>query len=101
MLEQTSLEIQNSIGKKFLTTLIFGLEFSSLLLLLGNGGNIPWFPPVFVFFLKNAKSPEKKVHLTKQFQLWKKPKQEETREYFPHCQAVIIMLKTQVQKLEL
>lgn len=51
MLEQTSLEIPNSIGKKFFTSLILGLEFSALLLLLGNGGNIPWFPPVLVFFL--------------------------------------------------
>jgi len=49
MLEQSSLEIQNSIWKKFFTTLILGLEFSALLLLLGNGGNIPWFPPVLVF----------------------------------------------------
>lgn len=51
MLEQTSLEIPSSIGKKFFTTLIFGLDFSALLLLLGNGGNIPWFPPVLVFSL--------------------------------------------------
>nr|WP_294925226.1 hypothetical protein [uncultured Flavobacterium sp.] len=51
MLEQTSLEIPSSIGKKFFTTLIFGLEFSALLLLLGNGGNIPWFPPFLVFSL--------------------------------------------------
>ncbi|PXY45405.1 hypothetical protein [Flavobacterium hydrophilum] len=51
MLEQSSLEIQNSIWKKFFTSLILVLEFSVLLLLLGNGGNIPWFPPVFVFSL--------------------------------------------------
>jgi hypothetical protein len=51
MLEQTSLEIPNSIGKKNFTTLILALEFSALLLLLGNGGNIPWFPPVLVFSL--------------------------------------------------
>lgn len=51
MLEQISLEIPNSIGKKIFTTLIFGLEFSALLLLLGNGGNIPWFPPFLVFSL--------------------------------------------------
>jgi hypothetical protein len=51
MLEHSSLEIQNSIWKKFFTTLILGLEFSALLLLLGNGGNIPWFPPVLVFSL--------------------------------------------------
>ena len=51
MLEQTSLEIPSSIGKKIFTTLIFGLEFSALLLLIGNGGNIPWFPPVLVFSL--------------------------------------------------
>lgn len=52
MLEQSSsLEIQNSIWKKIFTILILGLEFSALLLLLGNGGNIPWFPPVLVFSL--------------------------------------------------
>ena len=51
MLEQTSLEIPNSIGKKIFTTLILALEFSALLLLLGNGGNILWFPPVLVFSL--------------------------------------------------
>jgi hypothetical protein len=51
MLEQSSLQIQNSIWKKFFTTLILGLEFSALLLLLGNGGNIPWFPPLLVFSL--------------------------------------------------
>ena len=51
MLEQSSLEVQNSIWKKSFTTLILGLEFSALLLLLGNGGNIPWFPPVLVFSL--------------------------------------------------
>ena len=51
MLEQTSLETPNPIVKKFFTSLILGLEFSALLLLLGNGGNIPWFPPVLVFSL--------------------------------------------------
>lgn len=51
MLEQPSLEIPNSIGKKIFTSLILGLQFSALLLLLGNGGNIPWFPPVLVFSL--------------------------------------------------
>lgn len=51
MLEQTSLETPNPIGKKIFTSLILGLEFSALLLLLGNGGNIPWFPPVLVFSL--------------------------------------------------
>lgn len=51
MLEQSSLENQNSIWKKFFTSLILGLESSALFLLLGNGGNIPWFPPVLVFSL--------------------------------------------------
>lgn len=48
MLEQ-SLEISNSIFKKIGASLILGLEFSALLLLLGNGGNVPWLPPVLVF----------------------------------------------------
>lgn len=51
MLEQTSLVIQSSIGKKTFTSIIFGLELTALLLLLGNGGNIPWLPPVMVFSL--------------------------------------------------
>ncbi|MBF4467077.1 hypothetical protein [Flavobacterium sp. LC2016-12] len=48
MLEQ-SLEISNSIFKKIGASLILGLEFSALLLLLGNGGNVPRLPPVLVF----------------------------------------------------
>lgn len=48
MLEQ-SLEISNSIFKKISASLILGLEFSALLLLLGNGGNVPWLPPVLIF----------------------------------------------------
>jgi hypothetical protein len=48
MLEQ-SLEISNSIFKKISASLILGLEIAALLLLLGNGGNIPWLPPVLVF----------------------------------------------------
>ena len=51
MLEQLNSEISNSIGKKIIACLIFGLELSALLLLLGNGGNIPWLPPVLVFSL--------------------------------------------------
>ena len=51
MLEQSNSEISNSIGKKISTCLIFGIELSALLLLLGNGGNIPWLPPVLVFSL--------------------------------------------------
>ncbi|MCD0463901.1 hypothetical protein [Flavobacterium sp. ENC] len=49
MSEQSLLEISNSFGKKISTSLILALEFSALLLLLGNGGNIPWLPPVLVF----------------------------------------------------
>jgi hypothetical protein len=48
MLEQ-SLEISNSIFKKISASLVLGLEITALLLLLGNGGNIPWLPPVLVF----------------------------------------------------
>ncbi|PKB17206.1 hypothetical protein [Flavobacterium sp. 5] len=51
MLEQSNSEISNSIGKKVCTCLIFGLELSALLLTLGNGGNIPWLPPILVFSL--------------------------------------------------
>lgn len=48
MLEK-SLEISNLIFKKISASLILGLEIAALLLLLGNGGNIPWLPPVLVF----------------------------------------------------
>ena len=51
MLEQSSLEISNSILQKISACIILGLEFSALLLLLGNGGNIPWLPPVLIFSL--------------------------------------------------
>lgn len=49
MSEQPISPISNSIVKKISASLLFGLEFSALFLLLGNGGNIPWLPPVFVF----------------------------------------------------
>ncbi|TDO78103.1 hypothetical protein EV143_103349 [Flavobacterium chryseum] len=49
MSEQPISPISNSIVKKISACLLFGLEFSALFLLLGNGGNIPWLPPVFVF----------------------------------------------------
>lgn len=48
MLEQ-SLEISNSIFKKIGASVILGLEIAALFLLLGNGGNVPWLPPVLVF----------------------------------------------------
>jgi len=51
MLEQSSLEILNSILQKISACIILGLEFSALLLLLGNGGNISWLPPVLIFSL--------------------------------------------------
>lgn len=51
MLEQSSLEISNSILQKISACIILGLEFSALLLLLGNGGNISWLPPVLIFSL--------------------------------------------------
>ncbi|WP_435353972.1 hypothetical protein [Emticicia sp. SJ17W-69] len=35
--------------KKFITCLIAGLSSTALLLVLGNSGNIPWFPPAVVF----------------------------------------------------
>ncbi len=40
-----------SFFKKFETCFIAGLMLTALLLMLGNGGNIPWFPPVLVFSL--------------------------------------------------
>jgi len=49
MSEQSNSEFFTSLRKKILAALIFGLEFSALFLLLGNGGNIPWLPPVLVF----------------------------------------------------
>ena len=37
--------------KKFITCFIAGLSFAALLLVFGNSGNIPWFPPAIVFSL--------------------------------------------------
>lgn len=37
--------------RKFLTSLVAGLTVAALLLVLGNSGTIPWFPPVVVFSL--------------------------------------------------
>jgi hypothetical protein len=51
MSEQSFSEVSGSLLKKVSASLILGLEFCALLLLLGNGGNIPWFPPVVVFSL--------------------------------------------------
>lgn len=41
----------NSFFKKFVTCLIAGLACAALLLVIENGGNIPWFPPIVVFSL--------------------------------------------------
>jgi len=51
MLEQSNSEVSNSIEKKISACLIFGLVLSALLLMLGNGGNIPWLPPILIFSL--------------------------------------------------
>jgi hypothetical protein len=48
-MSEQSLEISNSIFKKVGASLILGLQIAALLLLLGNGGNVPWLPPVLVF----------------------------------------------------
>jgi hypothetical protein len=40
-----------SLFKKFGTCFIAGLMLAALLLMLGNGGSIPWLPPVLVFSL--------------------------------------------------
>lgn len=49
MSELLILQNTSSLGKKCLTSLIFGLEFAALFLLLGNGGNIKWLPPTLIF----------------------------------------------------
>lgn len=46
---ELSLEISNSILKKIAASLMLGLQIAALLLLLGNGGNVPWLPPALVF----------------------------------------------------
>lgn len=51
MSDQLFLEFPNSFLKKFGASLVFALEFSALMLLLGNGGNVPWLPPIIVFGL--------------------------------------------------
>ncbi|POY39305.1 hypothetical protein C3K47_02065 [Solitalea longa] len=40
---------KNSVFKKLASCLICGLTLSALILLIGNGGNIPWFPASVVF----------------------------------------------------
>jgi hypothetical protein len=45
------LEQSTSLAKKISTSLILGVVFSALILMLGNGGNISWFPPIVVFSL--------------------------------------------------
>jgi hypothetical protein len=37
--------------RKFITSLVAGLTLAALLLVLGNSGTLPWFPPVLVFSL--------------------------------------------------
>ena len=49
MQEQPTSVISTSIVKKISTSLMLGLVFSALVLTLGNGGNISWFPPKVVF----------------------------------------------------
>ncbi|REG96306.1 hypothetical protein [Flavobacterium aquicola] len=49
MLEQSTSEVSDSISKKIGTSLILGVVFSALLLMLGNGGNIPFLPPALIF----------------------------------------------------
>ncbi|WP_369753059.1 hypothetical protein [Flavobacterium sp. WC2409] len=45
------LEQSTSLSKKISTSLTLGIVFSALVLMLGNGGNISWFPPIIVFSL--------------------------------------------------
>lgn len=49
MLEQSTSRISNSTVKKISSTLMLGLVFSALLLMLGNGGNVPYLPPTLIF----------------------------------------------------
>lgn len=49
MLEQTASEISDSILKKIGTSIMLGLVFAALLLMLGMGGNIPYLPPALIF----------------------------------------------------
>lgn len=51
MLEQSNLGISNSIWKKVGGCFILALMISAVLLTLGNGGNIPWLPPILIFSL--------------------------------------------------
>jgi hypothetical protein len=51
MIEQSTSKVSNSTTRKFCATLVFGLVFSALILMLGNGGNISWLPPIVVFSL--------------------------------------------------
>jgi len=43
--------IPDSLPKKFMTSLIAGVTLAALLLMLGNGGNVPWLPPMLIFGL--------------------------------------------------
>lgn len=51
MLEQRTSVISTPIVKKISAFLMLGLVFSALVLTLGNGGNVSWFPPIVVFLL--------------------------------------------------
>jgi hypothetical protein len=44
-----SAKFPNSFFRKSITSLVFGVEFAAFMLLLGNGGNVPWLPPAVVF----------------------------------------------------
>ena len=49
MSEPLNPQISDSLFKKLVASLIFGLVGAALLLMLGNGGNVPWLPPTIVF----------------------------------------------------
>ncbi|PJJ10641.1 hypothetical protein CLU83_4094 [Flavobacterium sp. 1] len=51
MLEQSTLEFSDSILKKLGTSIILGFVLTALILMLGNGGNVFWLPPILVFSL--------------------------------------------------
>lgn len=43
--------VQSTLLKKFITCVVAGFTMIALLLMLGNGGTLTWFPPIIVFSL--------------------------------------------------
>jgi len=49
MSANSTLKNPTSVSKKIALSLVVALALSALVLVIGNGGNIPWFPPQVVF----------------------------------------------------